>query len=88
MGDNLPRNRIERLLGLDMVTTPAELAKQLGCSERSLRALARRLGACRVIGKSMVLLPEDVRIIRLADVGQARPEAWPSKIVVRRQRSA
>ena len=41
-------------------TTPAELAAHLGVNERSLRALARRLGACRELGKTMILLREDV----------------------------
>src|SRR5882724_4437963 len=45
------------------VTTPAELADRLGWSERSLRYLARRLGACRVLGNRMVLLPQDVHTI-------------------------
>lgn len=39
--------------------TPAELAKEWGCSERRVRQMARRLGACRIIGKTMLLTPED-----------------------------
>src|SRR5260221_1801770 len=48
---------------LPEVTIPAELAERLGWSERRLRDLARRLGACRVLGNRMILLPEDVRTI-------------------------
>src|SRR5580765_1507763 len=48
---------------LPEITTPAELAKRMGWSERHVRDLARRLGACRVLGNRMVLLPEDVSAI-------------------------
>lgn len=44
-------------------TTPAALATEWGVSERRIRSMARRLGACRVFGKTMVLLPEDVAVI-------------------------
>jgi hypothetical protein len=43
--------------------TPADLAGHIGVSERELRRLARELGACRIIGKAMILLPEDVETI-------------------------
>jgi hypothetical protein len=43
--------------------TPAELAKQLGWAEKRVRSLAKRLGACRVLGNRMVLLPDDVTTI-------------------------
>ena len=59
------RAKFERLRELSDVTMPADLAQELGWSERRLKALAKRLGACRVIGKTMVLLPEDVRVILL-----------------------
>lgn len=39
---------------------PRELAEHLGVPERTLRQTARALGACRIIGKEMILLPEDV----------------------------
>ena len=45
------------------VTTPADLAQRLGWSERHVRDLARRLGACRVLGNRMVMLPDDVAAI-------------------------
>jgi hypothetical protein len=44
-------------------TTPAALAEHMGWSERRVRNKARELGACRVLGNRMVLLPEDVRTI-------------------------
>jgi len=44
-------------------TTPAELAKQFGWAEKRVRHLAKRLGACRILGNRMVFLPEDVRAI-------------------------
>jgi hypothetical protein len=43
--------------------TPAEFAKQYGWSERRVREKARELGACRILGNRMILLPEDVRTI-------------------------
>jgi hypothetical protein len=45
------------------VTTPAELAKQLGWSEKRVRRFAKKLGACRVLGNRMALLREDVQTI-------------------------
>lgn len=41
-------------------TTPEMLAKQIGCSPRLLRRLAREHGACHIIGKTMFLTDEDV----------------------------
>ena len=48
---------------LPEVVTPAELAKRMGWSERRVRDLARRLGACRILGNRMVLTKEDVDAI-------------------------
>lgn len=48
---------------LPAYTTPDELAKHLGWSPRRVRSLARGLGVARVMGKSMVLLPQDVEAI-------------------------
>lgn len=50
-------------MDLPEVTTPAELAKHLGWSERRVRDLARRLGACRILGNRMVLIKEDIEAI-------------------------
>jgi hypothetical protein len=44
-------------------TTPEDLAAHLGVSERSLRATARAIGACREFGKRMILTPDDVNMI-------------------------
>jgi hypothetical protein len=46
--------------------TPAQLAKQLGWAEKRVRSLAKRLGACRVLGNRMVFLPEDVKQLKEA----------------------
>jgi hypothetical protein len=43
--------------------TPEALADHMGWSERRVRDLARRLGACRILGNRMVLLGEDVAAI-------------------------
>jgi hypothetical protein len=48
---------------LPETTTPEALADHMGWSERRVRDLARRLGACRVLGNRMVLLGEDVAAI-------------------------
>ena len=51
---------------LPEITTPAELARHLGWSEKRLRSLARRLGAGHELGNRMVFWPEDVDAIREA----------------------
>ena len=38
---------------------PRELADEWGVSERTLRRMARELGACRILGKAMFLTEED-----------------------------
>jgi integrase len=47
----------------DAVYTPAEVADRLGWSERRVRDKARELGACRILGNRMVLLPQDVDVL-------------------------
>ena len=44
-------------------TTPYTLAQIMGWSEKRVRSLARRLGACRILGNRMVFLPDDVNAI-------------------------
>jgi hypothetical protein len=51
---------------LPETTTPEALADHMGWSERRVRDLARRLGACRILGNRMVLLGEDVAAIKAA----------------------
>lgn len=53
----------ESAMELPQVTTPKALAKHLGVSERRIRAIARRLGACRIFGNLMALTKEDVDAI-------------------------
>ncbi|MDK1493351.1 hypothetical protein QN219_25435 [Sinorhizobium sp. 7-81] len=53
---------------LDGALTPAAAVAKLQAagiqvSERTLRERARALGACRVIGKAMFLLPSDIEVI-------------------------
>jgi hypothetical protein len=43
--------------------TPKELAAHLGVSPRTLKELARKIGACSIIGKSMILTEDDVNTI-------------------------
>jgi hypothetical protein len=42
---------------------PDKLAKDLGWSSKRLRALAKRLGACAILGNRMILLPRHVDTI-------------------------
>ena len=45
------------------MTTPEDLAHHMGWSERRVRELARKLGACRILGNRMVLTEGDVDAI-------------------------
>src|SRR5689334_12008163 len=45
------------------IATPADLAKAWGCSERHIRQLARRIGACHVAGKVMWLDEKDKQAV-------------------------
>jgi hypothetical protein len=47
-------------IALPQVVKPEDLALHLGVSERALRAAARKIGACRELGKSMFFLDTDV----------------------------
>lgn len=65
--------------GLDQAITPAEAVRRLQArgihlSERTLREFARRVGACRIIGKAMFLMPADVDAILEA----SRPQPVPA----------
>jgi hypothetical protein len=51
------------MTALPVHVTPDQLAQHLGVSERTLREQARNLGACRIIGKKMILLESDVDLI-------------------------
>ncbi|MBB3385570.1 MULTISPECIES: hypothetical protein [unclassified Rhizobium] len=46
-------------------------SKGIAVSERTLREKARKLGACRIIGKAMFLMPEDIDAI----IEGAKPKA-------------
>jgi hypothetical protein len=60
---------------LDEAITPATAVAKLQAagiqlSERTLRERARALGACRILGKAMFLMPSDIDTI----INAARPE--------------
>lgn len=65
-----------RALELPQFTTPEELARHAGWSERKVREKARALGACRILGNRMLLTQTDVDAILEA----SRP--CPSKSTV------
>lgn len=50
-------------MSLPTAYRPEDVAEQLGWSPRRVRAKARELGACRILGNKMILLPEDVQTI-------------------------
>lgn len=48
--------------------TPASVVERLQergihLSERTLRDFARKVGACRIIGKAMFFMPEDIEVL-------------------------
>lgn len=47
---------------LPAVHKPAEIAAHLGMSERLVRETARAHGACRIMGKTMVLTDDDLAV--------------------------
>lgn len=55
-------------MALPEITTPSELAKTLGWSERRVKQVARGLGACCVLGRTMILTSKDVRAIKAISV--------------------
>lgn len=66
---------------LDQAVTPAEVVKRfqdrgIDLSERTLREFARRQGACRIIGKTMFLMPSDIDAI--LEASQPQPKAPPT----------
>lgn len=62
-------------MDLPEVATPDELAKRMGWSARRVRNLARKLGACRILGNRMVLVKEDVDAI--LEATRPRPAPHP-----------
>jgi hypothetical protein len=50
-------------MSLPKAISPADFAREYGWSERRVREKARELGACRIFGNRMMLLPQDVNAI-------------------------
>ncbi|MCV9997297.1 hypothetical protein OE766_03470 [Pararhizobium sp. YC-54] len=69
---------------LSEATTPKAIVARLNAvgieiSERTLRERARQLGACRIIGKSMFLMPSDIEaILEASKPKPRRPLDQPS----------
>lgn len=62
--------------GLPITYTPAEVARRMGWNERAVRKRARELGACHVLGKTMILTDDDVsQLVDHFDPGRKRREA-------------
>jgi len=43
--------------------SPEAFAKEMGWAPKRVRRLAKKLGACRILGNRMALMPEDVQTI-------------------------
>jgi len=54
-------------------TTPDEFAAHFGWSPRKVRSMARKLGACRIVGNKMIMLKEDVE--QLLEATKPKPTA-------------
>ena len=66
---------------LDQAMTPAAvvavlLARGITLSERTLREHAKRIGACRVIGKTLFFMPSD--IAKILEAAKAKPKNLPA----------
>ncbi|MFQ6186374.1 helix-turn-helix domain-containing protein [Sinorhizobium meliloti] len=57
--------------------TPEEVAHHFGISPRRVRQMARELGACRIFGNRMFLLPADVEAILEASKPKPKPDYHP-----------
>lgn len=53
--------------------TPEQLAEPTGWSARNLRELARKIGACRIVGNRMLLTKEDIAAI--LEASRPKPRA-------------
>ncbi|PDT47428.1 hypothetical protein CO661_11830 [Sinorhizobium fredii] len=63
--------------GLPAGRTPEEVAHHFGISPRRVRQMARELGACRIFGNRMFLLPTDVEAILEASRPKPKPAYHP-----------
>ncbi|MDX0199126.1 helix-turn-helix domain-containing protein [Sinorhizobium meliloti] len=54
--------------------SPEEVARHFGISPRKLRQMARELGACRIVGNKVFLLPADVEAI--LEAAHPKPEPY------------
>lgn len=59
--------------------SPEDFAKEMGWGAKRVRKLAKELGACRVLGNRMALMPEDVQTILEAarEAAEAAGRYWP-----------
>lgn len=55
--------------------TPEDLAELLGWPVRRVRNVARRAGACRILGKVMIFLDEDVAVMEAIANGERKESA-------------
>jgi len=60
--------------------TPEDLADRLGWSVKRVRDVAKRAGACRIMGRVMIFLEEDVAILEaIADGKLKQPAPYITK---------
>ena len=51
---------------IPVAVTAADLAVRLNMPERTLRRKAREFGTCRILGRTMFFLPEDVHAFKVS----------------------
>lgn len=54
------------------IFTPEDLADRLGWSVIRVRNVARRAGACRILGRTMIFIPEDVAVMEAIANGELK----------------
>lgn len=62
------------------IFTPEEVAKHFGWSPRKVRQLARKLGACSILGNRMVMRHEDVATLLEATKPPVAPKPVSSDV--------
>jgi hypothetical protein len=60
---------------LPTVYTPQDLADRLGWAVKRVRDVAKRAGACRILGRTMIFLDEDVAIMEAIANGELKQPA-------------
>lgn len=73
------------MVDLSDAITPATVVERMQergvhLSERTLREFARKVGACRIIGKAMFFMPEDIEVLIAAAKPQPKFSSTPTEL--------